>query len=111
MKRSQPSLTNVTSPSASVIHISAGVVSASSRKRASESRTTSSCRARSTAAPSTFATAWRKWASSGLKCWGVRLCTPMPPNWVPLARMATTSALTTPRSRCSDERPKRVSVR
>ncbi len=32
MKRSQPSFTKVTSPSASVIHMSAGVVSASSRK-------------------------------------------------------------------------------
>ena len=68
MNRSQPSLTNVTSPSASVIHISAGVVSASSRKRASESRIASSWRARSAAAPITLASAWRKWASSALKC-------------------------------------------
>jgi hypothetical protein len=42
VKRSQPSLTNVTSPSASVIHMSAGVVSASSRNCASLSTTTSS---------------------------------------------------------------------
>ena len=45
VKRSQPSLTNVTCASASVIHISAGVVSASSRKRASLSRTRLSWRA------------------------------------------------------------------
>ena len=42
VKRSQPWFTNVTSPSASVIHMSAGVVSASSRNCASLSRTRSS---------------------------------------------------------------------
>ena len=56
VNRSQPWFTNVTSPSASVIHMRAGVVSASSRNWASLSRTRSSCPARSLAAASTSAT-------------------------------------------------------
>ena len=111
MKRSQPWLTNATWPSESVIHISTGAVSASSRNCASESRTASSWRARSAAAPITFASDCRKWASSGLKCWGVRLWTPIPPNWRPLARIWATSALTMPRSRWIGDGSKRISVR
>ena len=47
MKRSQPSFTNVTSPSSSVVHIIAGAVSARSRKPASDSRSASSIARRS----------------------------------------------------------------
>ena len=89
MKRSQPSFTNVTSPSASVIHISAGVVSASSRKRASLSLTTSSCRARSAAAPSTLAMAWRYSSSSSVNSRGARLWASIQPERRPRVSIGT----------------------
>ena len=47
MKRSQPSLTKVTSPSVSVVQIITGAVSARSRKPASDSRKASSIARRS----------------------------------------------------------------
>ena len=47
MNRIQPSFTNVTSPSSSVVHIIAGAVSARSRKLASDSRSASSIERRS----------------------------------------------------------------
>ena len=47
VKRSQPSFTNVTRPSVSVVQIIAGAVSASSRKLASDSRSASSIARRS----------------------------------------------------------------
>ncbi len=59
VKRRQPSFTKVTSPSASVIHMSAGVVSARSLKRASLSLMRSSWLARFTAASRSPATSSR----------------------------------------------------
>jgi hypothetical protein len=47
VKRIQPSFTNVTSPSSSVVHIIAGAVLARSRKLASDSRSASSVERRS----------------------------------------------------------------
>ena len=90
--------------------MSAGVVSASSRKRASLSLTTSSWRARSLAAPSTPATARRKPLSSSLSSRGLRLSASIQPDRRPRVSIGAQVGARRPEVLREDRWPRLVAV-